>query len=78
MADWGELVSVVAVMALVLTAAALCTPKGRTPLALRGIQKILRRDGGASDSGKKPEKVPLWRKLVAFALVLLAFVLAAA
>lgn len=78
MADWGELASVVAVMALVLAAAALCTPRGRTPLALRGIQKLLRKDSGALPSGKAPEKVPLWRKLTAFALVLLAFVLAMA
>lgn len=77
MAELGELASVVLVMGLVLVAAALCTPKGRIPLALRGINKILRRDGAAAPA-QPPEKVPLWRKLAAFILVLVAFFLACA
>lgn len=76
MAEWRELAGVAAVMALVLAAAALATPQGRVPLALRGIQKILRRDGGGA-AGAKAEKTPLWRRLVAFLLIVLAFLLAA-
>ncbi|MBR4354489.1 MAG: hypothetical protein IKP97_04235 [Kiritimatiellae bacterium] len=75
MANGRELVLVVAVMGLVLAAAALCTPKGRTPLALRGIQKILRRDSGGK-SENKGEPVPAWRKWLAFLMVVAAFLLA--
>ena len=75
MAEWRELLSVVVVLGLVLAAAALCTPKGRTPLALRGIQKILRRDRGVK-SENKVEPVPVWRKWLAFLMVVAAFLLA--
>ena len=75
MANGRELVLVVAVMGLVLAAAALCTPKGRTPLALRGIQKILRRDRGVKPENKG-EPVPAWRKWLAFLMVVAAFLLA--
>ncbi|MBO6067284.1 MAG: hypothetical protein J6P80_03935 [Kiritimatiellae bacterium] len=77
MAEWRELASVTAVMALVLAAAALATPKGRVPLALRGIKKILKRDSGDPD-GAKAEPAPLLRRLTALALVVLAFWLALA
>ncbi len=77
MAEWGELAAIVVTMGLVLFAAALVTPKGRVPLALRGINKILRRDRGAAPQGA-PEKVALWRKLLATVLVLIAFLIAAA
>lgn len=75
MAEWREFLLVVAVLGLVLAAAALCTPKGRAPLALRGIQKILRRDRGVKP-GNKVEPVPVWRKWLAFLMVLVAFLLA--
>ena len=42
--DWTNLVKVVAVLALLVVAAALATPPGRLPLALRGLNKLLRRD----------------------------------
>lgn len=75
MAERAELAAIVVTMGLVLVAAALVTPKGRVPLALRGINRILRRDQGATTP---TEKVALWRKLLAVVLVLLAFLLAAA
>ena len=66
-----------AVFALVVSAAVLSTPRGRLPLALRGIRKMLRKDRdlpqAASDRG---EAVSFSRKLVAFLLVLIAFALA--
>lgn len=61
------------VIALVLVAAALCTKKGRLPLALRGVRKILRRDAGQPDAPEEVRDVPVWKRLLAFVLVLAAF-----
>ncbi len=66
----------VVVIALLGLAAALATPKGRLPLALRGIRRTLRRDAGAPAAEPSAARaVPLWKRLVAFALVLLAFLI---
>ena len=84
-----QIARLVAVVALLCVAAAIATPKGRLPLALRGLAKMLntvpspprrqapsgdprchatRRDGdGTVDPGKRA---------IAFALVLLAILLA--
>ena len=59
----------VAVLALVCVAAALATPKGRLPLALRGIAKLFR-------ISCEEQTVPAWKRLLAFVLVLLAILLA--
>ena len=62
------------VVALLCAAAALAAPKDRLPLALRGLQRLLRRDRGTGpDVPDAP--VSLARRLLAFALVLLAAVL---
>ena len=77
-----EIVRLVAVMALVCVAAALATPKGRLPLALRGLSKILRRDAGTVQSAPSwtdaGQPVSLSKRLLAFTLVLLAILLAIA
>ena len=72
-----QIVRIVAVIALVCVAGALATPKGRIPLALRGLAKVVsgdsryhacRRDGdGTVSSGKR---------LLAFTLVICAIILA--
>ena len=68
----------VAVIALLGFAAMLVTAKGRLPLALRGIRKILRKDAGRP--AEAPETtaaaIPAWRRGLAFVLVLLAFLVA--
>ena len=46
--DIFEIVRIVVVIALVVFAAALATPKGRLPLALRGLMKIMRKDLGTA------------------------------
>ena len=66
-----QIVRMVAVVALLGVAAAIATPRGRLPLALRGVNKLLGRPVG-NPSG---EKAPLWKRLVALALVLVALVL---
>jgi len=71
-----ELLRVVAVIAVVVAAAALATPKGRLPLALRGIARIVKRDLGTDGTPETNGTVPRWKRLVAFALVLLAILLA--
>lgn len=69
-----EIARIVFVIALLGGAAALATPKGRIPLALRGVCRILRKDRGetAASADSFAAKVPLWRRLLAFALVLIA------
>jgi len=67
-----QLIRVAAVIALLGVAAAIATPKGRLPLALRGIFKTL----GKPVPDAKGGAVPLWKRLVAFLLLLAAVVLA--
>jgi len=74
--DIFELLRVVAVIAVVVVAAALATPKGRLPLALRGVLAVLRKDAGTTGTNGTAGSVPGWKRLVAFALVLLAVLLA--
>ncbi len=66
-----QILRVVAVLALLGVSAAVATPKGRLPLALRGVYRIMRRDRGES-AADGSEKVPASRRLLAFALVLAA------
>ena len=76
--DIIEIARLVAVMALVCVAAAIATPKGRVPLALRGVLRILRKDRALSGAAQdeKPQPVSLAKRFLAFALVLAAAVLA--
>ena len=73
-----QIFRIVAVIALVCVAAALATPKGRLPLALRGLARLLRQD--AAPAAPAPQgvgqPVPLVKRLLAFVLVLLAILLA--
>ena len=78
--DVVEIARLVAVIALVCVAAAFATPKGRLPLALRGLAKLLRQDAvpAASTPQGADQSVSLVKRLLAFALVLLAILLAIA
>ena len=73
-----QLVRIVAVLALVCFAAVLVTPKGRLPLALRGLAKVLGKDGIQTfeHSEHSNVRVSLARRLLAFLLVLLAILIA--
>ena len=73
-----ELARIVAVIALVCAAAAVATPKGRVPLALRGVLRILRKDRVLADAARdgEPQPVSLGKRLLGAALVLLALLLA--
>ena len=69
----------VAVVACLGLASMLATAKGRLPLALRGIRKIiLRKDMGrpAEAPGTTAAPIPAWKRGLAFVLVLLAFLIA--
>ncbi len=70
-----QILRVVAVLALLGVAAAIATPKGKLPLALRGVYRIVKRDLGES-AADGSDKVSMWRRLLAFALVLAAAMLA--
>ena len=66
------------ILALLCVAAAIATPKGRLPLALRGLAKLLKNDGVRTvEHPEHPNiRVPLARRFLAFFLVLLAILLA--
>jgi len=76
MALW--IVRIVVVMAFLCVAAALATPRGRLPLALRGLQRVLRRDRGEQGPVIPAEPVCAWRKALALAFVIGAAVAAVA
>ena len=84
-----QLARICAVLALVCVAAALATPKGRLPLALRGLAKMVnavpspsRRQALAGDPRYHASRrdgdgtVSAGKRVVAFFLVLLAILLA--
>ena len=87
-----QIARLVAVMALVCVAAAIATPRGRLPLALRGLAKMLRscevpRFRGSevkqprnpvTPQPRNPEtqQPSAWKRGLAFLLVILAILLA--
>ena len=75
MADAVQIARIALVIALLAAAAVVATPKGRLPLALRGVLRVVRRDGALSGEAPKGERVSAVRKFVAFLLLLAAVVL---
>ena len=71
-----QIARLVAILALLCIAAAIATPKGRLPLALRGLAKVL--CDGRAGSMTPPRRFHRNRptRLLAFALVILAILLA--
>ena len=67
-----QILRIIAVIALLIVAACLATVKGRLPLALRGIYRILHKEAPQSEE----LQVPLARRIIAFILVLTAATLA--
>ena len=70
-----ELIIVVLIIALLGAAAALATPPGRLPLALRGVYRILKKDRGECAAPPSAGPAPLWRRILAFLLVFIAALL---
>ena len=74
-----QIARLTAVVALLCAAAAIATPKGRLPLALRGLAKLLARDRGQAQStaveGCRLQSVSAGKRMLAFALVVLAVIL---
>ena len=75
-----QVARLVAVVALLCAAAAITTPKGRLPLALRGLAKLLARDRGQAHStaadGCRVQSVSAGKRALAFLLVIFAVILA--
>lgn len=68
---------IVLVVSLLSVAAAISTPKGRLPLALRGVRKMMRLDRGEVAMKERDGKpVSSQRKALAFLLILLAVLIA--
>ena len=72
MADAVQIARLAAVISLLVAAALVATPKGRLPLALRGLWITLRRDGAVSGGAPSGEPVGAVRKWLAFILVVVA------
>ena len=75
-----QIARLVAILALLCVAAAIATPKGRLPLALRGVAKLLARDREQAQStavdGCRVQSVSAGKRALAFSLVILAILLA--
>ena len=71
-----QIARLVAVLALVCVAAAIATPKGRLPLALRGLAKMVRGCEGEKARNPQSSHPSAAKRLLAFLLVLLAILLA--
>ena len=72
MADALQIARLAAVIVLLVAAAIVATPKGRLPLALRGIMRMMRRDGAISGTAPCEARVAASRKALAFLLVVAA------
>ena len=76
MSDAFQIARIVLVVVLLAAAAIVATPKGRVPLALRGMLRTLRRDGALAGAVPQGEAhVSAVRKAVALLLVLAAVAL---
>ena len=79
-----QIARLVAILALLCVAAAIATPKDRIPLALRGLAKMLQGCKVAEFQGSSTLqpcnpgtlKPSAWKRGLAFALVILAILLA--
>ena len=72
MADALQIARLAAVIVLLVAAALVATPRGRLPLALRGILRTMRRDGAISGAAPCEVRVAASRRALAFFLVVLA------
>lgn len=72
------IVKIVLVLALLGVASALSTPKGRLPLALRGLTRMMRKDRGetGADASERGERVSAQKRFFAFLLVIVAIIVA--
>ena len=72
-----QILRLLAILALLAVAGALATPKDRLPIALRGLTKLLARDGQATGPQSAPAVRPsLGKRLIAAVLVFFAVLLA--
>ena len=70
-----QIARVALVVVLLAAAAAVATPRGRLPLALRGVLRVMRRDGAVPGEEPKTARVSAVRRAFAFLLVLAAVAL---
>lgn len=69
---------IIVVVGLLGAAAAVATPRGRLPLALRGVRRMMRQDRGekGTDAAERGEAVSGRRKFSALLLVIIAIIIA--
>ena len=71
-------VKIALVIVLLGVAAALATPKGRLPLALRGLERLVRKDRGEDRTDHPAPVAPSgMKRFFAFVLVIIAILIAA-
>ena len=71
-------VKIALVIVLLGVAAAFATPKGRLPLALRGLEKLVRKDRGEDQTAQPAPEAPSgMKRFFAFVLVIIAILIAA-
>ena len=71
-------VKIAFVIVLLGVAAAFATPKGRLPLALRGLEKLVRKDRGEDRTAHPAPEAPSgMKRFFAFVLVIIAILIAA-
>ena len=71
-----QVARLVAVVALLAGAALLAAPRGRLPLALRGLWRIMRKDRAEDAAFPGEVRASAWRRLLAFLMVVAAAALA--
>ena len=72
MSDAVQIARLAAVVLLLVAAALAATPRGRLPLALRGLWRTMRRDGAVAGGAPSGEPVGAARRWLAFLLVAVA------
>ena len=70
--NWAALAKAAAVIAVLTIAAVLASPKGKLPIALKGLKKILRDETGNKENESAPE---VWKRILAFVLTAIAVLL---
>lgn len=71
-----NIVKIAAVVIFLGFAAMFATPKGRLPLVIRNLKKVLYKNREAKLEENREECVPYWKRLLSFVFVIIAVLIA--